>query len=84
MGLLERDGKTKLTVIGENSFKEVVRQYEASSEVEMTDPYKSYIGLKEEFQAHETVNHYLMEFIQGTAYTNSVEGFILFFTRSIF
>jgi hypothetical protein len=49
----------------------------------MTDTYKSYIGLNEEFQAHEAVNHHLMEFKQGIAYTNSVEGFFSVFKRNI-
>ena len=84
MGLLERDGKAKLTVIGENSFKEVVRQNVAPSAVVMTDAHKSYIGLNEEFQAHEAVNHHLMEFRRGIAYTNSVEGFFSVFKRTIF
>lgn len=72
------------TEIGENSFKEVVRQNVSPSAVVMTDAHKSYIGLNEEFQAHEAVNHHLMEFRRGIAHTNSVEGVFSVFKRTIF
>lgn len=84
MGLLERDGKAKLTVIGAKTFKEVVRENVAPSAVVMTDAHKSYVGLNEEFQAHEAVNHNAMEFRRGVAYTNSIEGFFSVFKRTIF
>lgn len=84
MGLLERDGKAKLTVIGEKTFKDVVRDNVAPSAVVITDAHKSYTGLNNEFQAHEAVNHHVMEFRRGIAYTNSVEGFFSVFKRTIF
>jgi transposase-like protein len=84
MGLLERDGKAKLTVIGENTFKDVVRQNVAPSAVVITDAHKGYVGLNEEYQAHEAVNHLAQEFRRGIAYTNSVEGFFSVFKRTIF
>lgn len=67
MGLLERDGKAKLTVIGENTFKDVVRQHVAPSAVVITDAHKGYAGLNEEYQAHEAVNHLAQEFRRGIA-----------------
>ena len=84
MGLLERDGKAKLTVIGENTFKDVVRQHVAPSAIVVTDSHKGYVGLNEEYQAHEAVNHIAQEFRRGIAYTNSVEGFFSVFKRTIF
>lgn len=83
MGLLERDGKAKLTVIGGKTFKDVVRENVAPSAVVITDAHKSYTGLNVEFQAHEAVNHHVMEFRRGIAYTNSVEGFFSVFKRTI-
>ncbi len=83
MGLLERDGKAKLTVIGKNSFKDVVRQNVATSAIVITDAHMGYIGLNQDFQAHEAVNHHKMEFKRGIAYTNSVEGFFSHFKRTI-
>ena len=84
MGLLERDGKAKLTLIGENTFKDVVRQHVAPSAVVITDAHSGYIGLNQEYQAHEAVNHLAQEFRRGIAYTNSVEGFFSVFKRTIF
>jgi transposase-like protein len=83
MGLLERDGKAKLTVIGASTFKDVVRANVAPSAVVITDAHLGYVGLNEDFQAHESVNHTRMEFKRGIAYTNSVEGFFSHFKRTI-
>lgn len=83
MGLLERDGKAKLTVIGNNTFKEVIRQNVDTNAIIMTDTHLAYQGLNNEFAEHQTVNHSQMQFREGLAYTNSVEGFFSCFKRSI-
>jgi len=83
MGLLERDGKAKLTVIGKNTFKEIIRQNVAPSAMVITDSHLSYSGLQNEFAAHETVNHNIKEFKRGNIYTNTVEGFFSQFKRTI-
>lgn len=84
MGLLERDGKARLTVIGNNTFKDVIRNNVAPTAEIMTDSHLSYTGLANEFKAHEAVNHNIKEFKRGIAYTNSVEGFFSLFKRTIF
>jgi len=84
MGLLERDGKARLTVIGDNSFKDVVRANVNPNAILMTDTHLSYQGLNMEYAAHHTVNHSQMEFKNGIAYTNTVEGFFSSLKRSIF
>ena len=83
MGLLERDGKARLTVIGGNTFKEVIRENIANTAVVMTDAHLGYTGLATEFAGHEAVNHSIFEFRRGNAYTNGVEGFFSCFKRSI-
>ena len=83
MGLLERDGKARLTVIGDNTFKEVVRENVNNNAIVVTDTHLSYQGLKTEYTDHLTVNHSEMEFRNGLAYTNSVEGFFSCLKRSI-
>ena len=83
MGLLERDGKAKLTVIGKSTFKEVVRENVDNNAIIITDTHLSYQGLKNEYTDHLTVNHSEMEFRNGIAYTNSVEGFFSSLKRSI-
>ena len=84
MGLLQRNGKAKLTVIGERSFKDVIRENVDQSAVVITDTHASYQGLDQEFEAHGTVNHSQQEYRNGIFYTNSVEGFFSLFKRTIF
>jgi hypothetical protein len=83
MGLLERGGKAKLTVIGNNTFKDVVRAYVDPSAVVVTDTHQSYQGLDQEFAGHGTVNHSQDEYRNGIYYTNSIEGFFSLFKRTI-
>ena len=84
MGLLERDGKARLTVIGESTFKDVVRKHVDPSSVLITDTHLSYQGLSYEYAGHFTVNHSEMEFKKGMAWTNGVEGFFSQLKRSIY
>ena len=84
MGLLERDGKAKLTVIGKDTFKDVIRNNVDNSALLVTDTHTAYQGLISEYAGHATVNHSQMEFRNGIAYTNTVEGFFSHLKRSIF
>lgn len=84
MGLLQRDGKAKLTVIGGSSFKDVVRENVAKTATVYTDAHLGYIGLGAEFAGHEAVNHSIKEYKKGLAYTNSIEGFFSIFKRTIY
>jgi transposase-like protein len=84
MGLIERGGKAKLTVIGKNSFKDIVRQNVENSAVIITDSHLSYVGLAQEYAAHESVNHSRGEYKRDIFYTNSVESFFAVFKRTIF
>lgn len=84
MGLIERSGKAKFTVIGNRSFKDVVRENVDKSAVLITDTHLSYRGLNKEHAAHEAVNHTAKEYKRDIFYTNSVEGFFSMLKRSIF
>lgn len=84
MGMTQRDGKAKLTVIGGNTFKDVVRQNVDRSAVVITDTHLSYVGLAHEFAAHLSVNHSKSEYRKGLAFTNTVEGFFSSLKRSIY
>jgi hypothetical protein len=83
MGLVERDGKAKLTVIGGRTFKEVIRENVNKSATIYTDAHLGYELLANEFAGHEAVNHSIFEFKRGDAYTNTVEGFFSLFKRTI-
>lgn len=84
MGLVERSGNAKLTVIGQNNFKEVIRQNVDKTAFLVTDSHLGYIGLANEFAGHESVNHSIKEYKRDVFYTNTVEGFFSLFKRTIF
>lgn len=83
MGLVEREGRAKLTVIGKNTFKEVVRDNVDKRAVMVTDSHISYVGLSQEYAGHGVVNHSKGEYKNGLFHTNSVEGFFSHFKRTI-
>lgn len=84
MGLVQRDGKAKLKVIGKDSFKEVIRKHVDNTAVVVTDAHLSYVGLGEEFAGHESVNHSISEYKRDIFYTNTVEGFFSILKRGIY
>lgn len=84
MGLVQREGKAKLTVIGASSFKDVVRDNVDKTALVITDTHLSYVGLSQEYAGHFSVNHSQSEYRSGIAYTNSVEGFFSCLKRSIY
>ncbi|MCX6317075.1 MAG: IS1595 family transposase [Bacteroidetes bacterium] len=83
MGMVQRDGKAKLQVIGKNSFKTVIHQNVKKEAILITDSHTGYQGLVNEYAGHEAVNHSQLEFKRGIYYTNSVEGFFSTFKRGI-
>lgn len=74
MGMMQREGKARLSVIGKNSFKDVVRANVDKGAILVTDEHLGYKGLENEFNAHVTINHSQLEFIRDGFSTNNVEG----------
>jgi transposase-like protein len=81
MGIVQREGKAKLKVIGNDTFKDVIRENVDTSAVLVTDSHKSYVGLNEEYAGHESVNHSQGEYKRDIFYTNTVEGFFSILKR---
>jgi transposase-like protein len=84
MGLLERGGDAKLTVIGERTLKDIIRENVSPDAYINTDENNGYTGLNLEFADHGTVNHSIGEFKKDDITTNSVEGMFSLFKRMIF
>jgi len=84
MGMVQRDGNAKLTVIGRNTFKEAIRQNVSTNAFIVTDEHLGYRGLNMEFADHASVNHSQQEFVRDDIHTNNVEGFFSLFKRMIF
>jgi transposase-like protein len=83
MGFVERGGKGRLTVIGNDSFKDMVRKNVKKEATIITDQHLGYKGLDAEYATHLSVNHSEFQYRDGIAYTNSVEGFFSCLKRSI-
>jgi hypothetical protein len=76
MGFISRDGKVRTQVIvGNKSFKELVRDHVSKNATLVTDSHPGYQGLDIEFFKHETVNHVLGEYRRGEWHTNNIESF---------
>jgi hypothetical protein len=84
MGMVERDGRAKLTVIGKSTFKNIVQLNVSTDAYINTDEHLGYQGLNKEFADHSAINHSQGEFVRNDVHTNSVEGFFSLFKRTIF
>lgn len=83
MGLIERDGKARLSVIGSKSFKDMVRENVKDDAFVVTDAHAGYKGLAYEFAGHAVVDHSKDQFKDGIFYTNTIEGAFSHFKRMI-
>ena len=83
MGMLERDGKARMKVIGASSFKGMVRENVDENAMIVTDAHLGYKGLAYEFVGHAVVDHSKQQFKDGIFYTNSVEGAFSHFKRML-
>lgn len=84
MGMIERDGKARLKVIGKETFKDMVRQNVNPDAQLVTDSHSGYAGLNYEFAGHNSVNHSIQEYKNGIYHTNSIEGAFSHFKRMVF
>jgi hypothetical protein len=50
----------------------------------MTDDAGQYTNVKDDFPAHQVVNHSKEEYVRGEAHTNTVEGFFSIFKRGMY
>lgn len=76
MGILERGGKVKATVIGQRKGKHmqgIVRESVIPGTSLMTDEFTGYVGLAPEY-THRVVNH-LERYVDGTIHTQGIENF---------
>jgi transposase-like protein len=77
MGMLERGGKVKATVLGNkrrgNIMQEIVRDNVVPGTWLMTDEFQGYSGLEKDY-THLVVNH-LERYVQGNVHTQGLENF---------
>jgi transposase-like protein len=83
--LVQRDGRVyseRVANVTGATLKGVIRRHVDPSARIMTDAFKSYAGLGNEYAEHFTVNH-LDEYVRGEVHTNTAENFFSILKRGI-
>lgn len=86
LGMVERKGKLVATIVPNTSVKVLtpsVRKYVAEGSVLYTDEWGGYRDMHKIYN-HLFVQHKEKQFVNGRAYTNTIEGFWGFMKRGIF
>lgn len=86
LGMVERKGKLVATIVPNTSVKILtpsVRKYVTEGSVVYTDEWGGYKNMHKIYE-HLFVHHKEREFVNGKAYTNTIEGFWGFMKRGIF
>ena len=85
VGLLQREGSVKTHVVPNTKaavLKSIVKNNVAEGSIMVTDELASYNGLQGQY-THLRVCHNLGEYVNGIAYTNTIEGFWSLLKRGI-
>jgi transposase-like protein len=84
MGILERGGKVRATVVPNRkrtALQEQVRKHVTAGSALYSDALKSYIGLEVDY-AHQVVDH-AEQYVDGRIHTNGLENFWSLLKRGI-
>jgi transposase len=77
-GAVERNGRVKAAHVKSSGARVLLPQIEKGVQVGSSihsDEWSAYKTLKRRGYTHTTVNHSKLEYVRGTAYTNTIEGF---------
>jgi transposase-like protein len=84
--LVERGGHARsyrMANVTADELGRVIRRNVARTAHLRTDQFASYIKPGRAYASHETVNHWLNEWVRGDAHTNTAEGFFSILKRGI-
>jgi transposase-like protein len=84
-GLLERGGDVQAEVVNDvkkDTLQNIIEEQVKEGSTVVTDEWKAYNNLPEKFE-HLTVNHNKGVYVDGIAYTNTLEGFWSLFKRGV-
>jgi transposase-like protein len=84
--LVERGGDLramKITAVSSKTLKEAIRKNVTKDSTIVSDDFKAYAGLDKEFAKHEVVNHGAHQYVNGSAYTNTAEGWFALLKRGV-
>jgi transposase len=85
-GAVERNGRASAKHVMSTGVRVLVPEIEkhiAQGSSIHSDEHGSYRSLKKRGYTHTTVNHSKLEYVRGTAYTNTIEGFWSQLKRSV-
>jgi len=85
-GAVERDGRAlaiKVKTVGARVLLPIIENNVSQGTHINSDELRSYKTLSRRGYSHTTVNHSQLEYVRGTAYTNTIEGFWSQLKRSI-
>jgi transposase-like protein len=86
VALIERGGELraqKVNRLSAQKLKGIIKQNVAVTANINTDEFRSYNGLDKTYANHNTVKHYSGEFVNGTAHTNTLEGWFSLLKRGV-
>jgi len=85
-GAVERNGRAlavKVKTAGARVLLPIIENNISQGTHINSDEYRTYKTLKRRGYSHTTVNHSKLEYVRGTAYTNTIEGFWSQLKRSL-
>lgn len=85
-GVVERNGRAKITHVraaGARVLLPIIKEGVAPQSQIYSDEWRAYQSLPQHGYTHTTVNHSKLEYVRGTAHTNTIEGFWSQLKRSI-
>lgn len=86
VALVQRDGTVRsepmLRLTGENLKSFITKNVDNSSTI-MTDDFKSYRGLKRQFNKHFIIQHSKKQYVNGDIHTNTIEGYFSLLKRGL-
>lgn len=78
VALVERNGNVRskpMDRLTAKNLKSYIKENVDSDSVIMTDDFKSYNGLENDFNAHYIIKHSEGEYVRGNVHTNTIEGY---------
>jgi transposase-like protein len=87
LSLVERHGKVRsfhVPNVTANTLVPILAKHAHTDSRFMTDESPIYTGVGWNYDDHQTVNHHQKEYVRGSAYTNTVEGFFSILKRGIY
>jgi transposase-like protein len=86
LSLVERGGEVRSFHIDTatiSNINPIVNRHLDRASTLNTDEAGRYVGIGRSFQAHQVVNHSQKEYVRGTAYTNTLEGYFSIFKKGM-